>query len=146
MDFLYRLLVWFGYVFGGLIVAMVPMFVLYALALRGTSYGWLPEPIGVAFFLLGTLLPFVLMDAYLATLKGQSLRAYWIELREKVRRFPAVAGRAAIGTLTRLAVVIAWLLALGLLLLVLGKAASAIAGGPDWALAIIVLLFLIWLK
>lgn len=77
---------------------MGPMFVLYVLAFRGTSYGWFPEPIGVAFFLLGTLLPLVLMDLYLAILRGQSLRAYWTELGERIRRLPAAAARATINT------------------------------------------------
>ena len=146
MDFLYRVLIWLGCVSGGFIVAMVPMFVLYALAIQGTSYGWFPEPLGAAFFLLGTLLPLALMDLYLAILRGQSLRAYWIELGERIRRLPAAAARATTSTLKSLTTVVTRLLALGLPLLVLGTIASAVAGAPGWALVIIVLLFLIWLK
>ncbi|MGH8681407.1 MAG: hypothetical protein ACREVP_07885 [Burkholderiales bacterium] len=76
MEFLSRLLAWLAHVFGGLIVAMAPMFVFYALSLRGMLDGWLPTPIGIAFLILGTVLPFVLMHAYLAVRRGQSLRAY----------------------------------------------------------------------
>ncbi|MGH8681406.1 MAG: hypothetical protein ACREVP_07880 [Burkholderiales bacterium] len=39
-----------------------------------------------------------------------------------------------------------WVVALALLLVVLGWIGSALAGAPGWALMIIALLLLIWLK